>query len=412
VGDIIVTKKVPPATLAKGQVVTVVDPDHPGKTRTHRVYRRNSDGSLVTKGDANPQPDSSKITPANVLGLGVIRVPFVGRPTYWMAERNWLPLVATTLILGLCLVSAFPRKPGDDDDAGPTDARPTDAGGTDGDSGSAQPSRRRAGRIASAAVLSVLVAGAGGAPAHAAYAKVASNPTSSLVASLSFYPYRTEVVADAPYLYWRLDEASGTTIADSGGSNHPGTLTQSATYGQTGALGSEAANKAMSFSTGSITANAAETQPDTFSVEAWVKTTSTTGGRNLGMGNAAGATASTTVDRQLYLSPDGKVRFGVGANKTTVASSAALNNGAWHHVVGTFTTGNNGMKLYVDGVLQGSDKATTALKTGYWRAGAETMSGWLGNPGQYYVGSLDELAVYDRVLTPAEVTSHFNNATN
>ena len=71
-----------------------------------------------------------------------------------------------------------------------------------------------------------------------------------------------------------------------------------------------------------------------------------------------GATASTTVDRQLYLAPTGKVMFGVGTAKTTLASTAAVNNGAWHHVVGTSTNGNNGMKLYVDGTLQGSAKAT------------------------------------------------------
>ena len=70
------------------------------------------------------------------------------------------------------------------------------------------------------------------------------------------------------------------------------------------------------------------------------------------------------------------------------------------------------MKLYVDGVLQGSTRATTTLTSGYWRAGAEGMSGWTSNPGQYLDGALDELAVYTDVLTPAEITSHFTIATN
>ena len=112
------------------------------------------------------------------------------------------------------------------------------------------------------------------------------------------------------------------------------------------------------------------------------------------------------MDRQLYLAPNGRVYFGIGSAKTTVDSSSSINNGAWHHVVGTYTSGNNGMKLYVDGVLQGSARATTALTTGYWRAGAEGMSGWTGNPGQYFDGVLDELAVYTDVLTPTEITSH------
>jgi hypothetical protein len=113
------------------------------------------------------------------------------------------------------------------------------------------------------------------------------------------------------------------------------------------------------------------------------------------------------------MAPNGKVYFGVGSAKTTVASTNAINNGAWHHVVGTYTSGANGMKLYVDGVLQGQTTATVQSFAGYWRAGAEHLTGWTGNPtDDYFEGSLDELAVYTDVLTPAEITSHFTNATS
>jgi signal peptidase I len=401
VGDVIVTREVPAATLTKGQVITVKDPDHPGRTRTHRLYRRASDGTLVTKGDANPTADSSHVTTGDVLGLGVIRVPWIGRPAYWMAERNWPALAVTMLLLGWCAVSAFPgkRRPDDVDDA------PSSPTGS---------SRRR--RVTAAVAVSVVAVGALGAPADAAFKKAAANPTSTLAAAVSFNPYKTEVVADSPYLYWKLDEASGTAIADSGTANHPGTLlAQSATYGQTGALTSETPNKAIGFSVTSVTANAAVAAPATFSVEAWVKSTSTTGGRILGYGNANGQNPATTSDRQLYLGANGRVYFGVGSARTVVASGAAVNNGTWHHVVGTYASGSNGMKLYVDGVLQGQNTATVQAYSanGYWRAGAEQMSGWTSNPtDNYFEGSLDELAVYTDVLTPAEVLSHYRNATN
>src|SRR5438477_230501 len=35
-------------------------------------------------------------------------------------------------------------------------------------------------------------------------------------------PYRTAVLADSPAAYWRLDEASGTSLADSSGHNNTG----------------------------------------------------------------------------------------------------------------------------------------------------------------------------------------------
>ena len=34
------------------------------------------------------------------------------------------------------------------------------------------------------------------------------------------------------------------------------------------------------------------------------------------------------------------------------------------------------------------------------------MTGWTGNPDQYFDGTLDELAVYPTALSPARVTAH------
>jgi signal peptidase I len=407
VGDIVVTRTIPAANLTKGQVITVKDPDHPAKTRTHRLLSREADGTLVTKGDANRDADSSRVSVDDVLGLGVIRVPYVGRPAYWLAEQNWLALGATTLFLGWCIVTAFPgsRRSEDLDDAGP------DGPGA----GSDRPTRSsRSRRVAATVAVAAIAVGAASGPADAAFRLTVANPVSTLSAAVAFHPYNTEVVADSPYLYWRLDETSGTAISDSSGSNRPGTLlAQTYSLGQTGALTSEPVNRAISFSIASITSNTATPSLGTFSVEAWVRSSSTTGGRILGFGNQGGQTAATTMDRQLYLAPNGRVYFGVGSGKTTIASSSAINNNTWHHVVGTYTSGGNGMKLYVDGALQGQTTATAATYNGFWRAGAEHLTGWTGNPtDDYFEGSLDELAVYSRVLTPTEISSHFTNATN
>src|SRR4029078_5204130 len=104
--------------------------DHPAKTRTHRVLRREADGMLVLRGDANRQADSSKVSVDDVLGLGVVRVPYVGRPVYWMAEHNWLPVGATALFRGWCVVTAFPgTRTSEDSDTDDQD-RPTTGSGT------------------------------------------------------------------------------------------------------------------------------------------------------------------------------------------------------------------------------------------------------------------------------------------
>lgn len=399
VGDVVVTRAVPTAVLAENQVVTVTDPDLPGRTRTHRILSREADGTLVLKGDANAQADSSHVSLGAVKGVAVLRVPWVGRPAYWLGEQNWLALGGTAAVLGWAIIAAFPRE-----------RRPQDPGAGDGP-GVRRSSRGR--RVAAAAAVAAVAVGGISDPAAAAFTRSAANAGSSLSAASNFYPYKTAVTADSPYLFWRLDETSGTAVADTSGNSRPGTVTGTGyTWNQAGALVSETRDTSLATTTAGITANTSVTGSAAFSVEAWVKTTSTTGGRILGFGDKGGATASTSVDRQLYTAPNGKVYFGAGSNKTVVASTASIANGAWHHVVGTYVSGTNGLKLYVDGVLQGSATVNVSSSAGFWRAGFEAqsvMSAWTGSPSDsYFEGNLEELAVYTTTLTATRVKAHYD----
>ena len=108
-------------------------------------------------------------------------------------------------------------------------------------------------------------------------------------------------------------------------------------------------------STGYVSATRGQWSPGTFSIEAWFKTTSTKGGRIIGFGNQQGGltlngtpAVSQQYDKHLYLTNDGRVVFGVHADRNyTIGSAPGLNNGQWHQVVGT--QGSTGMVLYVDG---------------------------------------------------------------
>jgi signal peptidase I len=399
-GDIVVTRAVPAAILAEGQVVTVQDPDHAGRTRTHRLVRRDPEGGLVLRGDANQQADSSHVAPSQVLGLGVLRVPYVGRPLFWVAERNWAGLLALVAVGTWCVLTVLPP-------------RSRSGNRTTGDTGRPSVPRRghrRRTRVAIAITTGVVGATAMAGPADAAFLWRAANASSALNAAGNFYPYRTAVLADSPTLFWRLAEPTGTTSADSSGNNRPGTYINTSMRAQTGPLVAERRDTAItSTSNAFVTASASVAAPAAFSVEAWVKTTTAGGGRLLGLGNGAASTLSTTTDRQVYLAPNGRVFFGVGSAKTTINSTSAINNGTWHHVVGTYTSGAGGMKLYVDGVLAATGTGTgTNLASGYWRAGADNLSGWPSAPsGSYLVGSIDEVAVYPSALTATKVLAHY-----
>ncbi|MBV9832441.1 MAG: signal peptidase I [Marmoricola sp.] len=409
VGDVVVTRTVPAATLRPGQVITVQDPDHPGRTRTHRVQRLAADGTIVTKGDANPQADSSHVAPGKVLGLGVLRVPFVGRPAYWVAQHNWLGVGATALLLSWAGVSAFaatrrPRRLEDDrDDRDDQDDRDDRDG--DGEPRSrSHGARRRVRQAAAVAAAGAVAVGMGVAPAEAAFRTTAANPVSTLAAAASFSSatYASVVQGDAPQFYWRLGESSGSTAADAVGTR-TGKLNGSWTWGQTGALPSQTGNTALHVDGGYVDQSAALSSGTAFSVEAWFRTSRTTGGALMSLVTTSG------VDRSLYLGTDGKLRFGRNGS-AGVTSPTALNDGHWHHVVYTnASSGPQSAKLYVDGAMVASSNAgLNQSATGTWRAGQATWTGtWPGTPDQYFRGDLDEIAVYTSALTAAQVSAHW-----
>ncbi|MCF7553846.1 LamG domain-containing protein [Pseudonocardia sp. WMMC193] len=222
-------------------------------------------------------------------------------------------------------------------------------------------------------------------------------------------PYGDAVRADAPTSYWRLGETSGTTGYDWIAAADL-TVDGSATRNVTGPLPD--GNNATGFSgTAAVPAAMSGTPiagPQTFTVEAWINTTSTAGGKIVGFGNS-NTGDSGSYDRHLYMGGDGKVYFGVYPNFAAVVQSAkALNDGQWHHLVGTL--GPAGQALYVDGKRAGSRTDVTAAQaySGYWRVGGDNFGGWPGSTGNNkFVGAIDEVAVYPNALSFDQVQAHY-----
>ncbi|TDN90828.1 PKD domain-containing protein [Microbacterium sp. BK668] len=222
--------------------------------------------------------------------------------------------------------------------------------------------------------------------------------------------YRSAVRSSAPTHYWRLGETTGTRLYDDVG-DAPGTLL-SLTLASAGALTNDA-DGAVTSAGGSnprMTTTDAETAGTTASVEAWVKTTSTRGGRIVGYGNSStGTSTSALTDRVLYLDSSGRANFAIndGAYRT-VFSRGSINDGQWHHLVGT--VGSGGMELYVDGIRVGRDQSATTPKTyeGYWRIGADQTTGFANRPSDAALaGSIDDVAVYSKALSKSDIQAHY-----
>lgn len=222
--------------------------------------------------------------------------------------------------------------------------------------------------------------------------------------------YVSHIVSDGAAHLWRLGEGPGSTIALDMIGAFDGTY-YGATLGGAGAIVGDA-DKSASFSgtTSSYVANSNRlAAPTSVSVEAWVKTTSTRGGKIMGFGSSATG-SSATVDRHLYMDPTGRAYFGVlqGTSPKTVRSEPGLNDGKWHHLVGVVSS--SGLRIYVDGTLASQDSAVTSAATyqGYWRIAGDRVTGWPGSLlSDWLSGSIDEAAVYYDGLSLAQIQSHY-----
>ena len=209
---------------------------------------------------------------------------------------------------------------------------------------------------------------------------------------------------------WRVGEVAGSTlVTDAIGSAH-GTPNTGETLGGSGALLTDADTSMTSTASGSVLTTTAEVAPATISVEAWVKTTSARGGRIVGFGDQVGvAGASTITDRVLYLDNSGRPNFMINDTAMrTVTARLGINDGNWHHVVGTVDAA--GMQLFVDGTRVARDQRYTSPRSyaGYWRLGSDTTTSFANKPSDAALaGSIDEVAVTPRALSLAEVQSHY-----
>ncbi|MEJ5915167.1 LamG-like jellyroll fold domain-containing protein [Pseudokineococcus sp. 1T1Z-3] len=219
--------------------------------------------------------------------------------------------------------------------------------------------------------------------------------------------YVDAVTADGARSFWRLGETSGPAAVDWVG-NDDLALGTSATRGVDGALDGDAATRFAGTQAVPATTRQAGSAPQTFTVEAWVRTRSTSGGKVVGFGSSSDGTSSVA-DRHLYLDGAGRVSFGVisGTNRV-LSSGTGYNDGRWHQVVGTL--GPQGQSLYVDGRRVATSPTVTSARdyTGFWRVGGDRVNGWSRAGVNSLAGDVDDVSVYGAALTPRQVAAHYS----
>lgn len=213
--------------------------------------------------------------------------------------------------------------------------------------------------------------------------------------------YREEVLADAPLLYYRMEETGGTTIASSGSLNLTATLVGGVQLHPSGVGGGGSRSiycdgvddyvsipDSLSLDVSSVT------------VEAWAYLYSFgTAGPYLNRRTAGNVGGFTLEGGTFYV-------YTSGASGLTwyPASAVAPTLQAWHHIVGTYSPGL--LQIYMDGQLAASSTAPTGIVNA--PAGVLTeMARNIGAPGYVLQGHLDEVAMYGTALSKRRIQDHF-----
>lgn len=106
IGSLVYVRQIPPETVQKDAIIAFYGTVDSSAVILHRVVEnRTVDGSLITKGDANAQPDLSPVRYDRVLGKAEGSIPCLGRLAL-MLSGTWGKLSSLGLVLAAVLLHA------------------------------------------------------------------------------------------------------------------------------------------------------------------------------------------------------------------------------------------------------------------------------------------------------------------
>ena len=201
-------------------------------------------------------------------------------------------------------------------------------------------------------------------------------------------------VASAPSIhtgligYWPMDETGGTTVGDVSGNGYDGTIASGVgwtTGWVDGALALGGADPSVTIGAAPLADNLSAV-----TMAVWIRGAPATDWHSI-----VDKRDAHTDGFDLYLEPGSRAFLRI--NNSTLTGTTVVADDTWHHVVGTFD--GSRLTLYVDGVEDGtaviganSLSTTHTLRFGTGRQG-----------GFFYDGLLDEVRIWNRGLSAAEV---------
>jgi hypothetical protein len=213
--------------------------------------------------------------------------------------------------------------------------------------------------------------------------------------------------------YWKFNEGSGTSAADSSGNGSTGTLLNSPTWapGVSGnGLMFDGVDDYVEIPSSPIYSTNYGGVNQSFSYSAWIQSSNYT-------------PPQVILSRRNHCNSEGHFKIYVSGNKVylsfysdidaltrvLVSQNNVLTNGQLHHIVWTRTWGEATTKLYVDGtsvpLAQDYPNNGTRYEDLVLSIGAQKGDGvaCVTTPSYFFTGLIDDVRIYNRILSTSEV---------
>lgn len=211
--------------------------------------------------------------------------------------------------------------------------------------------------------------------------------------------YRATILADGPVAYWRLGETTGTSAADSSGNGHNATYQGTFSLAQPSLLphGDGASFYSAAAADVALPSGWISGVQSPLTIDAWIKCASFSNSPNILSTYNGGFSFGFTNTGKLEVSNPGVVLL--------AQDGAILSANTVYHVAVTWNAAGQ-VIFYVNGVASSSFSGLAAASTGKDPA---FIAAYLASNSRMN-GYMQEVAIYNKVLTAAQIASHYSAA--
>jgi concanavalin A-like lectin/glucanase superfamily protein len=213
------------------------------------------------------------------------------------------------------------------------------------------------------------------------------------------------VLPSGTVAYYPLDTGTGTRAYDLSANSNDGSLIGGPSW-VSGQIGDGLSlNGSSQYVT--IPTSSSLSQTGDLTIEAWVNLTNYTNTNEIVAKTVGSGATNTTYDLRTQASTGDLQFLGYDTALRTVTSSVPVGTGGWHQVAVTKTGGT--ATLYIDGLVEGQGSVgTTSSNSNDLKLGARDDL----NSSNFLTGDIDEVRIYDRALSSAEINGDYAAGTS